>query len=198
MISFSFKKLSDKDLVIGLQTDPLQSRRYENILYERFSSLVKLGIRKHGLNEEESINVYSDTILAAIKQIKNQSFEQRSELKTFIFKIFSNKCVDQYRKTTTNKSTGLQTIDLNDYSAIIPDNQTILQSLIQQSEIQLIYQKLELIGQKCQLLLKLWNEGFTDEEIMDSLAYNSTDVVKSSRQRCLSKLKDLVFNSTQV
>ena len=198
MISFSFKKLSDKDLVIGLQTDPLQSRRYENILYERFSSLVKLGIRKHGLNEEESINVYSDTILAAIKQIKNQSFEQRSELKTFIFKIFSNKCVDQYRKTTTNKSTGLQTIDLNDYSAIIPDNQTILQSLIQQSEIQLSYQKLELIGQKCQLLLKLWNEGFTDEEIMDSLAYNSTDVVKSSRQRCLSKLKDLVFNSTQV
>lgn len=198
MISFSFKKLSDKDLVIGLQTDPLQSRRYENILYERFSSLVKLGIRKHGLNEEESINVYSDTILAAIKQIKNQSFEQRSELKTFIFKIFSNKCVDQYRKTTTNKSTGLQTIDLNDYSAIIPDNQTILQSLIQQSEIQLIYQKLELIGQKCQMLLKLWNEGFTDEEIMDSLAYNSTDVVKSSRQRCLSKLKDLVFNSTQV
>jgi len=198
MISFSFKKLSDQDLVTGLQNNPSQNRRYENILYERYIYLVDVGIKKHRLTQDEAISVYSDTVLAAIKQIKEQRFEQRSELKTFIFQIFSNKCVDHFRKTTTNKASVHQAVDLSDFSAIIPDNQTILQKLIQQSEIQLIYQKLALIGQKCQDLLKLWNEGFTDDEIMDTLDYNSTDVVKSSRQRCLSKLKDLVHNSTQV
>jgi RNA polymerase sigma-70 factor (ECF subfamily) len=198
MISFSFKKLSDQDLVIGLQNNPSQNRRYENILYERYIYLVDIGIKKHHLTQDEAISVYSDTILAIIKQIKENRFEQRSELKTFIFQIFSNKCVDYFRKTTTNKASVHQAMDLSDFSAIIPDNQTILQKLIQQSEIQLIYQKLALIGQKCQDLLKLWNEGFTDDEIMDTLDYNSTDVVKSSRQRCLSKLKDLVHNSTQV
>jgi RNA polymerase sigma-70 factor (ECF subfamily) len=197
MISFSFKKLSDQDLVAGLQNNPSQNRRYENILYERYIYLVDVGIKKHHLTQDEAISVYSDTVLAAIKQIKEHDLSS-ARVKTFIFQIFSNKCVDHFRKTTTNKASVHQAVDLSDFSAIIPDNQTILQKLIQQSEIQLIYQKLALIGQKCQDLLKLWNEGFTDDEIMNTLDYNSTDVVKSSRQRCLSKLKDLVHNSTQV
>jgi RNA polymerase sigma-70 factor (ECF subfamily) len=72
MISFSFKKLSDQDLVTGLQNNPSQNRRYENILYERYIYLVDVGIKKHHLTQDEAISVYSDTVLAAIKQIKER------------------------------------------------------------------------------------------------------------------------------
>jgi hypothetical protein len=54
MISFSFKKLSDQDLVIGLQNNPSQNRRYENILYERYIYLVDVGIKKHHLTQDEA------------------------------------------------------------------------------------------------------------------------------------------------
>jgi len=46
-------------------------------------------------------------------------------------------------------------------------------------------------------MLQQWAEGFSDKEIAVSLNYKNADVAKTSRLRCLEKLKKLYKNEEQ-
>lgn len=61
-------------------------------------------MRKHRLSEEEAFDAYSDSVLVAIGSISNETFKAESSLKSYLYKIFHNKCVDLFRKNSTNKN----------------------------------------------------------------------------------------------
>jgi RNA polymerase sigma-70 factor (ECF subfamily) len=45
------------------------------------------------------------------------------------------------------------------------------------------------LGENCRQLLMNWAEGLSDKQIAASMTYKSADVVKTSRLRCLEKLR---------
>ena len=88
------------------------------------------------------------------------------------------------------------TSGINDYLTALPDKtKSIIQQIIEKSQRTSLLQKLEEIGEKCKRLLLLFEDGYTDKEIAEIMQYNSADVVKTSRLRCLEKLKAKVFNT---
>src|ERR1700676_4862004 len=95
---------SDQEIIEQLRQSGIDKRRSEDYLFNRFNYFVREGITKHALTEDESFNAYSDTILAALENICKANFEARSSLKTYLYQIFHNKCVDLRRKRTTNKN----------------------------------------------------------------------------------------------
>lgn len=191
MLFFSKKYLPDTELIEGIRHTEISSRRFENQLFEKYHYHIKEGIRKHRLSEDESVSIYSDTIIAIIENIRKDKFEGRSELKTYIYQVFNNKCVDQIRKNTTNKASVHDALSYEDTEIPLPDeSRSIIQKLIIKSEIEKLYQKLNSIGEKCKQIILLWGEGYSDEEIAHQLNYNSAAVSKTSRLRCLEKLKE--------
>ncbi len=68
---------------------------------------------------------------------------------------------------------------------------TILQRLIENTDHQLLKNKLAEIGDNCKKVLTLFAEGYTDKEIASIADYKSADVVKTTRMRCLDKLRKL-------
>ena len=54
-----------------------------------------------------------------------------------------------------------------------------------------IRQKLSELGDSCRKMLWQWAEGYSDKEIAAALDYKTADVVKTSRLRCLEKLRQL-------
>ena len=190
------KKLSDQALIAGIRAGGGQRRHFENQLYDKYRYLIREGSYNHKIDNEDASMAYSDTILTVIEHIATGRFEGRSELKTYIHQIFSNKCVDVIRKRTTNKAQEFQPFSLDDLLVPVPDSQrTALADLIRQQDHQRIRYLLTRIGDRCQEILTLWSEGCSDREIALQYQYNSDGVAQTTRLRCLEKLRTMYKGS---
>ena len=182
---------SSEDLIIkGLKSGESTRRHSEKELYISFFYLIKEAAKKYGIPNEEAASIYTDTVLAVIKNVLSGKFEGRSSLKTYVYQIFSNKCVDLLRKKTTNKGKLEDAVPYDSLVFELPDQtRSIIQKLIVQDQRNQINEKLQEIGGKCMELLLLFEDGYNDKEIAESMKYQSADVVKTTRLRCLEKLK---------
>jgi RNA polymerase sigma-70 factor (ECF subfamily) len=195
MNSTGAKVYTDQEIINRLRESGIDQRRSEDELFNRFSYFIREGMNKHALSEDESFNAYSDTILAALENIRNTRFEARSSLKTYLFQIFHNKCVDLLRKKTTNRQRVHLSETISGKLLQLSDNaRNIIQQLIDQADWQLLKEKMKLLEDKCRQLLTFWGENYSDREIAAQLQYKTADVVKTSRLRCLERLRKLYKN----
>ena len=193
---FSRNVLSDENIINGINSDSILQRTTENKLYEHFFYFIKDATFKHKLSEEEAASLYTDTILAFIENVRNKRFEGKSSVKTYLYQIFSNKCVDFLRKTTTNKMSVHEAQPIQDWILAIPDDsKSVLQKLISEHDVEVLKAKIKLLGDKCQQMLMAWGEGFSDNKIAEELGYQNSNVAKVSRLRCMDKLKELYKSS---
>lgn len=195
MISFLKRSATEESIITGLRSEGMKRRLWEKKLYENYFYLIDHGAKKYRISREESASVYSDTIISVIENIVSHRFEGRSSLKSFIYQIFINKCVDVVRKNTTNKSTVYNNVEMLDSLVMsLPDPaRNIIQQMIDKSETQLLKDKIKELGEKCRQILLLFEDGFTDREISVEMNYNSPEVVKTSRLRCLEKLREKII-----
>jgi RNA polymerase sigma factor (sigma-70 family) len=183
---------NDDEMIRNLKESVMVKRKAEEQLFTSHSYFIREAINKFSLDQEEAFNAYSDAVLQAIQNITTDKFEKRSSLKTYLYKIFNNKCVDLIRKKTTNKSSVHQTVSIPDMLTMISDPaKTVIQKLIEKNDTELLKLRLNEIGENCKQLLSLYADGYTDKEIAASMNYKSDDVVKTSRLRCIEKLRKL-------
>jgi RNA polymerase sigma-70 factor (ECF subfamily) len=183
---------ADREIIGRFRQGGIERRRGEEQLFSRFAYFIREGMRKHALSEEEAFDAYSDTILVAIENITNAGFEGRSSLKTYLSRIFSNKCVDLFRKKTTNKNSVNRSEAISDRLMLLSDRaKSALQKLIDKTDWDRLKEKMSELEEKCRQLLFYWSGNYNDREIAGVLNYKTADVVKTSRQRCLEKLRRL-------
>jgi len=183
---------TDQQLIDDLRQEGAVRRKGEDQLFTTYAYLIGEGMRKYSLVEDEAFDAYSDTILSAIDNIRNGSFEGRSTLKTWLCQVFYNKCVDLLRKRSTNKNRVYQTASIDDMLLQLSDSgKSVIQNLIDRSDQDLLKQKLNELGDNCRQLLTLSADGYSDKEINSLMEYKTADVVKTSRLRCLEKLRQL-------
>jgi RNA polymerase sigma factor (sigma-70 family) len=183
---------TDQQLIENLRQEGAIKRKGEEQLFNTYAYFIREGMHKYVLSEDEAFDAYSDSILSAIENIRRGSFEGRSSLKTWLYQVFYNKCVDLLRKRSTNKNSVYQTSSINDMLLQLSDSgKSVIQRLIDKSDWDLLKQKLNELGDTCRQLLTLSADGYTDKEISTVMEYKTADVVKTSRLRCLEKLRQL-------
>ncbi|MEJ7680065.1 MAG: sigma-70 family RNA polymerase sigma factor [Segetibacter sp.] len=169
--------MHDKEIIDGLVMNSNQRPHFEKALYLQYRYFIEEGIRKYKLNYEDSFSAYSDAILSVIKNIINKSFNNNSTLKTYLFQVFSNKCIDLIRKRTTNIQKVHQSAAEPELLSHLPDkSKSVIEKLIDQQKLLQIRQYLEMIGEKCKEILLLFEDGYTDKEIAEKLSYNTASV----------------------
>lgn len=184
--------VSDKEIRDNLGQFGVHRRKGEDQLFTTYAYFIKEGMKKYSLSEDEAFDAYSDAVLAAIEKVTTGSFEGLSTLKTFLYQIFHNKCVDLVRKKTTNKQSVHQTVSISDMLLHLADTaKTVVHRLMERADIDLLKQKLQELGDNCRQLLLLSAEGNSDKQIAGLMEYKTADVVKTSRLRCLEKLRRL-------
>ena len=180
----------DSRIIADVQKGGALRRKAEDDIFNSYSYYIQEGIKKYSIREDDSFDAYSDTILSVISSIADGRFEQRSSLKTFIYRIYHHKCVDLIRKNSTNKESVNRITQLPDALLQLADNaKTIIQHIIERIDVDEMQQKLEKLGDACKSMLTLFAEGYSDKQIAELMKYNSPDVAKTSRLRCLQKLR---------
>ncbi len=188
--------MADDILITNLKLNTISKRKAEDDLFNRYAYFIKEGIYKFSLTQDEAFDAYSDAILQGIDNIVKGLFESRASLKTYLYKIFSNKCVDLIRKKTTNKNSIHQTASISDMLLMIADSaKSIIQQLTDKTDIEVLRKKLNELGENCKKILLLFADNYNDKEIAALMEYKTADVVKTSRLRCLEKLRQLYNNN---
>lgn len=191
-LSKPFLPIDEREIIDSIAQNGIDRKKGEERLFTRYAYFIKEAIYKYSLPEEEAFDLYSDTILAAIERISNGRFERRSSLKTWIYSIFHNKYVDLLRKKSTNKNSIHHTLSISDLLLQVSDQaKTVIQELVDKTDTDVLKKKLEQIGDGCRRMLLFWADGYSDKEIAGFMEYKTADVVKTSRLRCLEKLRQL-------
>ena len=77
----------------------------------------------------------------------------------------------------------------------LPDStRNVIDGLITNELKATVRKQLDAIGEKCRKLLLMFEDGLTDKEIAAILSYNTAAVVKTTRLRCLDKLREKILN----
>lgn len=188
---------SDADIMRAIVERSYGRRPAETQLFTRYSYLVRQGMYKHSLDEDDAFSAYCDTVLQVIDNLEKGSFGFRSSLKSYLYKIFQNKCVDLIRKKTTHKSSVHRTAAMTEMLDMIADKgKTVIQQLIDKTDMDLLQRRLDELTGNCKEMLALFSEGYTDKEIAAIMTYKSADVVKTSRLRCLDRLRSAYKRKT--
>ncbi|HTE24152.1 RNA polymerase sigma factor [Flavitalea sp.] len=187
--------MDDLEIISGLVDDPQRRQIVEKELYSKFVYFINEGINHYNLNYEDSFSAYSDAILTLIHNVKNRIFSQKSSIKTYLHKIYSNKCIDLIRKNSTVKDKVNQSVSKPELLDQIPDKvRSVIENLIQDQRITAIRKNIQEIGDKCKQILMLFQDDYSDKEIADLLGYNSASVAKVTRLRCMQKIKEKMKN----
>src|ERR1700755_2388081 len=166
--------MQDEAIIDGLVSGGLQRQTFENELYQKYSYFINEGCRKYNISSDDSFSAYSDAVLSVIHNILDQSFASRSSLKTYLYKIFTNKCIDVIRKKTTIKEKVNASSVETEMLGQLPDNaKIVVEKLIDKQRMMAVKKFLEEIGEKCKQILLLFQDGYSDKEIAEQLAYNS-------------------------
>ena len=186
----------EREIIDSIAQNGVERKKGEERLFNRYAYFIKEAVYKYSVSEEDGFDLYSDTILSAIEKIANGSFQGRSSLKTWLYSIFHNKYVDLLRKKTTNKSSIHQTLSISDMLLQVSDqSKTIDQRLVDKTDWEILRDRLVQVGENCRQMLMLWADGYSDKDIAGLMEYKTSDVVKTSRLRCLEKLK-LLYRKT--
>jgi RNA polymerase sigma factor (sigma-70 family) len=182
---------TDKEIIQGLGSGYNQRVSAERTLYQQFSYFIEGGCRKYGLSHEDSFSAYSDAVLSVIHNIVNGRFESKASLKTYLFRVFSNKCIDLVRNNSINREQMHHNTGTFDLLNSMPDRaRNAIELLMDRYKESAILEYLESIGEKCKEILLYFEDGYTDKEIAERLAYSSAAVAKTTRHRCIGKMKE--------
>jgi RNA polymerase sigma factor (sigma-70 family) len=181
----------DSTIIQGLKGCERERLKQEKLLYEENAYLIeKEGCHKHRLSYDESISAYHDALRSVIENIVHDRFDGNSSIKTYLYKIFSHKCIDQIRKNTTNKNGVHNTAPLPELVNQLPDSaRTIVECMMTRELKERVKEELKALGKKSKEILLLYEDGLTDKEIAERLSYNNAAVAKTTRLRCLEKLR---------
>lgn len=184
---------AEQDILNRLKLTGITRRKGEEHLFKKYFYYIHWGLKKYSVTEDEIFDVYSGTIFAVFESITKGSFKGNSSLKTIVYRIFHNRCVDVFRKKTTYRNKVHQSLELKDKQLNISNNsESVVEQLIKRTDKELFKQMRKQLCDKNQRLLLLAAEGYSDQQITIAMNFKSRDVVKTSRLRCIRTLRPLI------
>ncbi|MEI6946529.1 sigma-70 family RNA polymerase sigma factor [Paraflavisolibacter sp. H34] len=172
--------------------------RFEKELYLQYQYFIGEGCRKYHLSYDDCFDAYSDTVLAAIHNIIGGRFDNQVSLKTYLFQIYHHKCVDLIRKVSNDKEKIHRSAIGPELLHCLPDTaKAAIERLIDVEMVAEMKEGLERIGERCREILLLYEDGYSDKEIAEIMAFSSPAVAKTTRLRCREKIKNFMTQNGQ-
>ncbi|WP_027077646.1 RNA polymerase sigma factor [Maribacter antarcticus] len=163
-------------------------------VYEDNRDLFLNFAKRYDLGDDEILDVYQDTYVALYENIENgKCTELKSSLSTYLISIGKYKIMERLRKNNKKINNEFILSSVVDVDIEIEDFDIVYEVL--SPEQKLLKQYFERLGDKCKRILTLfYYKQYNINQIMVAGGYNSENVVKSQKSRCLKTLKEAIKN----
>ncbi|NSW93783.1 MAG: RNA polymerase sigma factor [Bacteroidales bacterium] len=166
-----FARVSDTDIIEGIRK---QDDKTLNWLYRNYLPTIKKYVLKKGGSESDSYDVFQESIIVLYRQISENSLKLTSDLKGYFFGIARNIWNAQLR--IIQRHTPLEG-DYEDKDDTDIEKNNIIERIIARS--------LEKLTPDSRMILKLFSEGYSYEEIAEKM--NLKNETYARRKKYLSK-----------
>lgn len=152
--------------------------------------------RRYHLSEEENIDVYQDAYIIFYDNVMSGKIESfTSSISTYLFGIGKYLIFERMRKNKKQVSSEF------DLSIVGEEDELVGTIELEEPELTteqaLLKKHFGTLGKKCQGLLTLfYYRGYTIQEIMQAENYNSENVVKAAKSRCMKTLRERIQANT--
>lgn len=164
---------------------------FEQIYEENRTYFVNFA-RRYNLSHDDVIDVYQDAYIIFYNNVMTGKLQSlSSSVSTYLFSIGKYLILDKLRKDKKKVSSEY------DIERVKSDDAIMSSIEIEDDELsveqQLLAKYFETLGKQCQRLLTLfYYRGYNIKDIMAKENYNTENVVKSQKSRCMKTLKDKI------
>lgn len=165
-----------------------ESNAIATLISQNESKIIGL-VRKYNASETEAQDVFIEGITEVVFNIKNNRFRNDCPLSGYLYKICR---LIWYQKFRSKK--------VMHFNQEITDNNTLsFQLQLEYSnQKEVLNSVLGKIGENCKNVLTFWSEGFSMKEIQQKMDYASAQVAMNKKNKCLTKLRELVKSNTEL
>ena len=151
-----------------------------------------------GLDEIEDI--YSETFIAIRKNLLEGNVASGTKWKAYIFQIGYNMAVNKAKQSSryvqVKEMTSNDDIDATNRFETYLSLQEVMEEEDNETKSQrlsILEREIKYLPEPCETILKdYYYGGFSMAEIMSEIHYQSTDSVKSMKNRCMNKLRERI------
>lgn len=186
MFTFRLQKTLITKLVNQLNQLKKGDEKTLRLFYEENKKGFLLFARKFSIEKADALDIYQDAIVAFIENLRKGKIDElRSSPSTYLFAIGKYLIFQRQKQNKTEAF-------YEDFSSFDLVWEEMPEELATENELKKAFQKL---GEQCRKVLQLfYYEEKKLDEITALLDYDSKDVVKSQKSRCLKQLKSLMKN----
>lgn len=164
-----------------LEGDDLFKRLY----HEERISFIAWSKKNYGAGEEDAVEAFQESMVILYQKIRTQELvEIQSTLKTYLFAIGRNVLLKKYELNKKKQNIeSLPEVSINplEEQGELTDSQLKLKLAMEQ------------LGHSCRDVLWLfYYRNFTIESIANHLNFNSEEVVRSKKYKCLKQLRKIL------
>ena len=182
----SFRK-SEEDILERIREG--SSKTMEEVYFLHRAEFVNWSKGKFGISEDEALDHYQDTLTIFFEKVLNGSIEKiDSSIKTFLFGIGKNRVMQQFDASSRFER---HEEGLTEHYRFLAEDEGLSEAMesARSQTVELFSQ----IGDACKEILKLfYYEKRSMSEIADMMGHKSEGVSRTTKKRCLEKLRSQI------
>lgn len=152
------------------------------------------------LSLDEIEDIYSDTFIAIRKNLMDGNVASGTKWKAYIFQIGYNMAVNKAKQSSrfvqVKEMTSNDDIDATNRFETYLSLKEVMEDEENETKAQrlsILEREIKYLPEPCETILKdYYYCGFSMTEIMLEIHYQSTDSVKSMKNRCMNKLRERI------
>lgn len=152
------------------------------------------------LSLDEIEDIYSDTFIAIRKNLMDGNVASGTKWKAYIFQIGYNMAVNKAKQSSrfvqVKEMTSNDDIDATNRFETYLSLKEVMEDEENETKAQrlsILEREIKYLPEPCETILKdYYYGGFSMTEIMSEIHYQSTDSVKSMKNRCMNKLRERI------
>lgn len=184
MLSISHQEVILKIKKGGKAKEMLLKALYEN---KKVWQTVLKYVQTQGGKEQETKEIFQESIITLNRKISEPSFELTSNLSTYFIGICKLNWKAHQRKIRQKQR--IEQVVQNKYNIMDETPETIY---LNHEKKAIIEELTNQIGEKCKKMLELYGLSYSMQEIAEELGYKNKNMSKKAVARCRKKLKQLI------
>lgn len=177
----------DREILLSLQTGSRMNEAIRVLYRDHFESLSWF-IQNNGGNRQDAEDIFQEVIVSFIDLVRKDRFRGESSIKTFLFSVNRNLWLNEWKKR------GRAMMREQKYEAEgTKEEADISHQIAEKEERDRLINLVDQLGDNCKkILLLFYYEGRSMKEIWEELDYESEQVVRNKKHKCMKKLEELI------
>ncbi len=177
-----------KRLALGQIIDGIRKRdnKILTLIYKELFPVVRYYVMSNGGTQDDSKDVFQESIIVVFKQISQNSFEIRTGFEAYLYGVARLVWLKVLRTRATHDRNVLR-IEEPDAS-YMPSESFVEDEL----EMRLFRKHFARLGAECQKVLRLISDGVSYEQIALEMGYKSEKIIRNKKYKCKEYLIKMI------